>query len=134
MSGYQEAMEAAGAIVHEFEEFGSYQGDWWAKVTYEGKTGWVTGSYGSCSGCDAFEAEFGWGDEKCAKHEYESDEKSIGCDACIEAAAKYKNHLIEFGKCYLDEIMSKADAIKEASTNLEWDMEAKEMVDFVSSH
>ena len=57
---YQEALEAAGATVHAFEFFGSYQGDWWAKVTYNGETGWVHGSYGSCSGCDAFEAEFGF--------------------------------------------------------------------------
>ena len=30
------------------------------KGTYKGEQGWISGSYGSCSGCDAFEAEFGW--------------------------------------------------------------------------
>ena len=40
---YQKALEAAGAVVHRFEEFGSYQGDWWALVTHGDKTGWVNG-------------------------------------------------------------------------------------------
>jgi hypothetical protein len=62
MSGsYQAALEAAGAEVEEFKEFGSYQGDWWARVSFGGRRGWVTGSYSSYSGCDAFEAEFGYG-------------------------------------------------------------------------
>lgn len=55
---YQSALEAAGAEVHCFDYFGDYQGTWIAKVTYKGETGWIEGSYGSCSGCDAFEAEF----------------------------------------------------------------------------
>lgn len=57
-TSYEETLELAGATVHIFQEFGSYQGDWWARVTYNGVTGWVTGSYGSCSGCDAFHGEF----------------------------------------------------------------------------
>jgi len=102
-------MEAAGAVVEIFEEFGSYQGEWWAKVSYGGKIGWVNGSYGSCSGCDAFEAEFGWDDP--------SDEK-----------------LAEFGRGYLDNIMTQDEAIKSASQYIEWDMDAKKMVDFIKSH
>ena len=31
--GYQGCMELAGAKIHVFKEFGSYQGDWWAKVS-----------------------------------------------------------------------------------------------------
>lgn len=57
---YKEALEAAGATVHAMENFGSYQGDWQAKVTYDEKTGWIQGCFGSCSGCDAFEGEIGW--------------------------------------------------------------------------
>ena len=57
---YESALEAAGAVVHEFKHFGDYQGSWYALVTYKGEQGWISGSYGSCSGCDAFEAEFGW--------------------------------------------------------------------------
>ena len=34
---YQMALEMAGATVLEYKEFGSYQGDWFAKVEYQGK-------------------------------------------------------------------------------------------------
>lgn len=36
---YKEAMEQAGATVHEFAAFGSYQGDWYALVTWNGEKG-----------------------------------------------------------------------------------------------
>lgn len=73
---YQEALEAAGAEVHDFKEFGCYQGEWYAYVTYQGETGVVTGSYGSCSGCDAFDAEFGWEDSK--KDDYQQRLAAFG--------------------------------------------------------
>lgn len=57
---YKSALEAAGAVVQEFQHFGSYQGDWYARVVYKGEEGWVAGSFGSCSHCDAFENEFGY--------------------------------------------------------------------------
>ena len=107
MSGYQRAMEAAGASVPAFAEFGSYQGDWWAVVIYEGKVGYVNGSYGSCSGCDAFECEFGWGND-------ETPEK-----------------LAAFGREYLDQIMPFEKAIKEANRNATWDIDADDMVSWL---
>jgi len=58
---YEKCLQLAGAKVTAFEKFGSYQGNWWAKVKYKGKTGWITRAFGSCSVCDAFEAEFGKG-------------------------------------------------------------------------
>jgi hypothetical protein len=90
MMGYCEAMEAAGAKVLAFQEFGSYQGEWYAKVEYNGEVGWVQGSYGSCSGCDAFEGEFGytWYDD------LSEDEK-----------AEYQRRLADFGRTYLDTIL-----------------------------
>jgi hypothetical protein len=84
MSGYQEAMEAAGAKVLAYESFGSYQGEWFAKVDYNGDVGWVAGSFGSCSYCDAFEGEFGWND-----HE----------------SPDYEQRLADFGRTYLDTIL-----------------------------
>ena len=61
---YNEALEAAGAKVLEFATFGSWQGEWVALVEYKSEVGWVQGSFGSCSHCDSFEAEFGWHDEE----------------------------------------------------------------------
>jgi len=131
---YQETLKMAGAEVLTFKKFGSYQGDWWAKVNYQGETGWVHGSFGSCSGCDAFEAEF-W-----AEGHYEDEENyegyhdyydlKDGCVKCNELRVK----LIEFGKGYLDGIINQEDAERIASENLEWDMDAQEMVDFIKSN
>lgn len=44
---YREALEVAGATVVAFEEFGSYQGDWIAKVEYKGNIGWIKDYFGS---------------------------------------------------------------------------------------
>ena len=103
---YREALEAAGAEVLEFAEFGSYQGDWWAKVKVNDEVGFIHGYYGSCSGCDAFEAEFGFDDPTPEK-------------------------LVAFGKEYLDEVLSFDQAIARASSDLEWDLDAKEAMDFI---
>lgn len=74
--GYCDALTAAGCVVIEYVEFGSYQGDWYAYVNIGGEKGVVTGSFGSCSGCDAFEAEFGWDDHK--NPDYEGRLKNFG--------------------------------------------------------
>lgn len=130
--GYKNVMMLAGATVHDFENFGSYQGDWWAFVTYKGVTGFVNGSFGSCSGCDAFQSEF---ESVVHYHDkvavfgglYESEEFKDDCDECKNT----KQRLIEFGEKYLDGIMSKEEAIEYSSRNLSWDLDAKEMVDWI---
>jgi len=109
---YELALGAAGAEVLEFETFGSYQGDWWAYVRYKNKHGWVTGSFGSCSGCDAFEAEFGWSDND---------------------KPDYLDRMKEFGLTYLDPLLTQEEAESEAARNLEWDHEAKEMLEFIKT-
>jgi len=110
---YEKAMEAAGAKIIAFENFGSYQGEWWALVSYEGQSGWVNGSFGSCSGCDAFESEFGWNDED---------------------KPDYQERLAEFGKGYLETLMSQFEAVEVASKNISWDVEAEDMVKFIKEH
>lgn len=95
--GYREAFEAAGAEVLLYKEFGSYQGDFYAKIRFNGEIGWVHGSYGSCSGCDAFEAEFGW-------HDYDDTEK-----------------LASFGLTYVETLLTQDEAESNAAENIEWD-------------
>lgn len=129
---YREALEFAGATVHDYEAFGSYQGDWLAKVTYEGKTGWIKGSYGSCSGCDALQAEFGYESHTCKEEEYYDplygDEGfREGCPEC----QKLKQKMINFGQSYLDPILTQEEVEKVVSENLDWDMEAEEMLKYV---
>lgn len=108
---YKAALVAAGADVMAFEEFGSYQGDWWAAVMYRGEMGFVRGSYGSCSGCDSFQAEF---------------------TSAYEDTPGYNERLAKFGESYLDVLYTQEQAIKEAGRNSEWDSEADLMVAFVS--
>lgn len=130
--GYCESMELAGATVHAFENFGSYQGDWWAKVTYRGVDGFVHGAFGSCSGCDSFQAEFDCEGHECGDDKYFTpawnlDRLSESCEKCQDV----KRRMAEFGESYLDGIMSYDEAIAKASENLEWDMDAKEMVEWL---
>lgn len=131
---YIEALEVAGATILAYESFGSYQGDWFAKVSYQNRVFWVHGSYGSCSGCDAFEAEFGFnfhdhGEEYF--NPYKVEDLLPGCESCED----YKTRLIAFGLSYLTSgEMTQTEAETDASRNLEWDSDAQEMVDFVKAN
>jgi len=134
---YKDALIAAGAEVLAYETFGSYQGDWWAKVNYEGKQFWVRGSYGSCSGCDALQHDFGWRlSAGCEDHEYTYDDKTIAaCSACQAVLADNEGKFAAFGKGYLtDEIYDQAGAEAKAAENLDWDQDARQMWDFLRTN
>lgn len=133
--GYEGTFQLAGAHVHAFEQFGSYQGEWWAKVTYKGQTGWISGSYGSCSGCDSFQSEF-----DCTGHEHENNNfvstfdlpkyYDKNCEKCVEL----KDKLIKFGEDYLTYIYTQEEAEENAAKNLDWDDNAEEMVKFIKDN
>jgi len=105
--GYSKALEKAGCEIIDFQEFGSYQGTWLAFVKYNGETGIVQGSYGSCSGCDSFQAEFDYEDtptEKNGKYYKtywvdESDE--ITKEEYEELLKSAEKKLADFGLSYL---------------------------------
>lgn len=106
---YKEALEANGLEIIEFKEFGSYQGTWIAK-TSEGK--FIEGSYGSCSGCDAFEAEFGWIDDPT------------------------KEQLATFGKAYIDGAETKDEIISRYKVKCsgQWvDSDDREILEWIKS-
>lgn len=126
---YHGALEAAGAEVLAFEEFGSYQGNWWAKVMYQGQIGWVKGSYGSCSGCDAIQAEFD-NDDRCKRHRYEHP-RPENCPDCEATAAEAQVRYIAMGKDYLEPLWSQEEAEKEASRDIEWDSDAADALAFI---
>jgi hypothetical protein len=95
--GYREALEAAGAKVLDYKAFGDYQGTWIA-ITDKGV---IVGSYGSCSGCDAFEAEFGYSYE--------------------EGSPTHQQRLAKFGQSYLDTPVDLDKMLADAQANVEWD-------------
>jgi hypothetical protein len=130
-NSYADALRAAGATVHDFASFGTWQGEWWAKVTLpDGRTGFVGGSFGSCSHCDAFQSEFGDAEPRCADHRYQwkATPETEACAACAIAAADYQVRLVAFGAEYLDNLQTADAALVEARRNLSWDGGAEAMV------
>lgn len=120
---YTSALQAAGAEVLHYSTFGSYQGDWYAFVRHEGKTGWIHGYFGSCSHCDAFEGEFGydaseiWDDDK---NEYVPN-------------PDYPARLAAFGKRYLGELQSTQAIVNNIVPDIEWDLDAEEALKWILS-
>ena len=101
---YKSALIAAGAEVKEFKYFGEYQGQWFAKVTYKGETGWVQSWYGSCTYCDDFEREFGY--------DYADGEN-------------YEERLAKFGESYLNAILPAEHFLKILDESDDWDGECQ---------
>lgn len=141
--GYTQALEAAGAKVLGYHEAGSYQGMWGAIVVYNGKLGLVTGSYGSCSGCDAFEGEFGWGEPDYYFHEEKnkyyangydySDDNEITKEDFDNQKIDYQNRLCNFGERYLNQIWDKIDIdnrLKNFNPDDWYDQEEKQILEW----
>lgn len=105
MSGYAEALKAAGAEVLGFEMAGDYQGSWVALLRVGGGLKALTGYYGSCSGCDAYQAEFGFDSHVVVDHggaetwhEPEDPDRFVaGCAQC----EGWRQKLAAFGAMYL---------------------------------
>jgi hypothetical protein len=120
--GYSETLKAAGAKVIDYEEFGDYQGRWMAYVELNGERCIVEGYYGSCSGCDSFQAEFGWGDspyERDGKY-YKDYDDEITKEEYEAALKSYNDRLAEFGEGYLKNPVTK-EIIETRIANLEKD-------------
>lgn len=120
---YQSALKAAGAEVIHTLYTGSYQGTWGSIVIYKGNKGLVTGAYGSCSHCDAFQGEFdyyGYDDSRIEKDEttgkyyrgyYLEDDGSNEAteEEYNRSTAEYEQKLAAFGSTYLQGIQDKWD-------------------------
>lgn len=101
--GYKESLEAAGAKVIDFQDFGDYQGTWLAAVKYKNKLLIIEGSYGSCSGCDSFQGAF----------------QGIYEDKSTDEALK------RFGESYLNDPIDIDVKIKELNKHSSWDNNEK---------
>lgn len=139
---YKLALIAAGATVIDTKYAGSYQGTWGSIVEYNGKKGLVTGSFGSCSVCDAFQAEFDYSndevsyDEKTGKYYkgyYLEDDNEITKEEYEAEKLAYQQKLAKFGESYLHVIQDKQDIQTQldSTTEDEWyDEERKELLDW----
>lgn len=130
--GYIEAIEAAGATVHESEYFGSYQGEVLADITYEGTRGILAFGYGSCGGCDSFESFVGYGDrEACDEHSYDAQDD---CPACLQAKVRWQEDLAGFGRDMLNGLMLGDEVAKyraDLVEQCEWDGDAPAQLAFL---
>ena len=104
VNDYQQSLEAAGARVLAFQEFGDWQGSWVALVEYQGQRGWVQGSYGSCDYCDAFQSEFDW-------------DSDFACE-------DVQQRLVQFGRNYLDDLQTTEQLLRHYNADAEWDSES----------
>lgn len=134
--GYRIALEAAGAEVVEYKEFGSYQGTW---IAFLKDGSFVEGAYGSCSGCDAFHAEFSYGEpyEQNNKYFDESYEEITYEEYLIEKE-EYDNRLKRFGEQYLLDkqsftVMLSRYEIKSSNDDLWFSEEEKEIYEWIKT-
>lgn len=116
-SEYIDALERAGAVIVESAEHGSYQGMWMALVRHEGAIKLVAGDYGSCSACDAFEAEVGW-------RPYVTPEEAP------EEWDRYFVKVCRFGQGYLNEAMDPIQAWRWAAQSEVQDWNSFEETDY----
>jgi hypothetical protein len=108
--GYDLALKQAGAKVLGFEKFGDWQGTWAAVVKYNDKFGVVTGSFGSCSYCDAFQSEFDdMGTFATADGEFYVDFEKVSEEAYNLKMADHDERLANFGLSYLTVVQDLSD-------------------------
>lgn len=117
---YEDVLKDVCEEVYCYKEFGSYQGDWWAKVKYKSKVTWIKGFYGSCSGCDWLQSEMDY-------YGGASDEVIQKENERVKTA---------FIKDYLSEDMfyTQEKAEEKAAENKSWDCEADEMLEFIKEY
>ena len=104
---YRLALEKAGVVVKEYTTFGSYQGTWIALLE-DGRI--VEGSYGSCSGCDAWDGEFGYYEGEIIEHDgkyyrenrYWDEDEEITKEEAEAETQKYWDRVAAFGQSYLN--------------------------------
>ena len=141
--GYTHALRTAGAEVLQYKQTGSYQGTWGAVCRYNGQTVLVTGYYGSCSVCDAYQSQFGYleddpvQDETTGKwysdwtREYEISQEQV--DAINE---EHRQKLVDFGMSYLrnpltkDMVQSTIDRYNAKGDDDWFDNEERELYDW----
>lgn len=127
---YVSCLELAGAEVLADKYFGSYQGDCFAKVSYEGTVGWIHDSYGSCAGCDALEALDSEYPDGC-RDRYKPGHDSESCEACEAALEERSNQFLLYGHDLLEHILTQEEAEATVEKNISWSLEDAEALEWL---
>jgi hypothetical protein len=137
---YKKSLELAGANILEFERFGRHGWRWAAKIECDGIAGWVIGSEGTCSCCDAFLSEFEFSTHGCYPCPDQCDDYYSpisnnwdfrdGCKEC----QYMKSKIAEFGKRYIGHVLSQEYAEAVTKEDADWCDDAQEMLDFIMEH
>lgn len=111
-----------------YNEYGSYQGDWLAKVKKGDEEFWLWGWYGSCSGCDWFQAE--------ADYPWSCDFEDTDFDYFFEKVKEETKRLIKsFVDDYEADKFTKEELIAHLEKSLkEWDDGQREMLEDVKKN
>jgi len=112
--GYIRALEAAGATVHDNYRTDDWQGTWIAHVTYEGKTGFACGYFGSCEVCDSWQS-------------FEEEHHDNGRNWLISREKR-----AEFGRGYLRHLDTLEDLKARYQEQASWDLEADSTLDWLN--
>lgn len=114
--GYELSLMVAGVTVVDYQEFGAYQGEWWAYIELsDGVRYFVTDYYGSCTGCDDFEAHF---------YGYNLEE---------DKDFNYWEELRKFGAEYIQCCLNKDQAINKAKESYDYDLTSEEIIEWINS-
>ena len=126
---YDILLEAAGAEILNYKEFGDDQGSWWAKINFEGKEQWIHGWYGSCESCDDIIGELG-DSSHMVDGVYHNGSGDADSD-CLECQAIQKK-MAEMGTGYIEgNNFTQEEAEKEAQNLL---FEDDTMLDWVKEN
>ena len=128
---YETCLSAAGATVHAIEYMGSYQGIWIADATLpDGRRGFINGYYGSCSGCDALQAELDYNFHVCVGADDGDYHTEIpGCPTCAENLRQMQ----EFGARYFDDLKTRDETLDELRKDAEWSSDASEAITWIEA-
>lgn len=120
ISDYHLALHMTGVKVLAYETFDDYQGTWLAHIEFpNGERYFIHDYYGSCSGCDEFQAR----DIMERKYNYDTGQ--------YEENLAYAHELRDFGREYLTNCMTEEQTLAKTSENLSWDHDAEKMVTWV---
>lgn len=140
---YDGVLEFSGAEILSWARFGSYQGDWCAKVKFKDEEFWLHGYFGSCSVCDSLQAEIEWFPNSYEDYKFwynsnwheDPDLSDVHEDLFVKQAEEHIQSVKDFGLRLLNNCREEWESLyKQAKEQSEWDSEGDDMVKFLENN